>query len=479
MFKKTLWSLAFFSLSSSALAGPQPAPTKAPTTARTKAAEGTKTAQPKLVALPVVKCVECKTTTKKRIAVMPVKVGTLSAELQLPAEVVASKVRDQLEAKLAERPSLVSVSRADLGDVLAEQKLTDGAAFNQELRAPRGKLIPAQLLLTTTVDRVDVSTSTRQESSSTAEGYIKQAVALEGRAREAQDEARRTADDIDGRAESRADRDGSLSEAAGGLGCAIGGILSNCRDMDCFNRQQRAQEQCQERAKQEGERARQRAITSMRQQIQNEVNQKRAEARELTTQASNLRRQAEVEAQKDVRETRTTNGRLVITWKAVDVMTGAVSASGSSEAASSASETGVSKETAFASTRSTASARHDVLVNGIIAEAVDKLAKEVESRLEMVPFRAKVVKVESAGLTLNCGKNLGLQVGDTFGVREKREVLTDPDTGLPLEKPGPPIGIIRVTEAFEKTAFAQVVERAAAPLRRGDELEWIGVYMPQ
>ena len=30
-----------------------------------------------------------------------------------------------------------------------------------------------------------------------------------------------------------------------------------------------------------------------------------------------------------------------------------------------------------------------------------------------------------------------------------------------------------------QTAFAQVVERAAAPLRRGDELEWIGVYMPQ
>lgn len=474
----TLLALPLLLLLAPGIARSQSSPKKSASNPSTGARPtGSKTAQPALVRLPITKCLECKTTTRRRVAVMPIKVGALSAELQLPGNVIATKVRDQLEAKVSERPSLLAVSRAELGDVLAEQKLTATAGFNQELSPKQGKLIPAQMLLVTTIDRVDVSTSTRQETSSTAESYIKKAVELENQARVIQDEARRVADNIQEEAENRAAGSGMLTQSAEGLGCTIGGLLANCKDPACFERQQRAQEECQAKAERDAERAQQRAVSEARGNIQGEINEKRGQARELQTQAANLRRQADIEAQKDVRETRTTTARLVATWKAIDVSTSAVVASGSIDTSADQTQSGVSRETAFASSKSTESARYDVLINQVIGDGVAKLATEVESKLEEVPFRAKVVKVDKQGITINAGKNLGVGVGDTFGVREKREVLTDPDTGLPLDKPGPPIGRIRVSEVFEKTAFAQMVERAAKPLGRGDELEWIGMYV--
>ena len=128
----------------------------------------------------------------------------------------------------------------------------------------------------------------------------------------------------------------------------------------------------------------------------------------------------------------------------------------------------------FSSSTNTQS-RYNVLVNKVLASLVEDLAKDIDAKLHKQAFQAKVVTVDSRGVVLNCGSDLGLQAGDTFGVRAKRELLTDPDTGLPLEAPGAPIGKIRVAEVYEHTAFAQVVERTG-PIKRGDLLEWVGYF---
>ena len=59
------------------------------------------TLQPRLVALPVTKCIDCNTSLRKRIAVMPVKVGTLPREINMGAESVSEKLRDDLEQAIS------------------------------------------------------------------------------------------------------------------------------------------------------------------------------------------------------------------------------------------------------------------------------------------------------------------------------------------------------------------------------------------
>jgi hypothetical protein len=150
-------------------------------------------------------------------------------------------------------------------------------------------------------------------------------------------------------------------------------------------------------------------------------------------------------------------------------------ASGSEVGEASETQGGVSKTSAFHSSSATDSRKFDGIVNESIEKVVSALAENVERRLAAEPFRAKVARVDSTGIVINSGKISGMSVGDTFGVRKKRQVLTDPDTGLPLEAPGAPVGVIRVSEVNEKISFAQVIETAGM-IERGDELEWLGMY---
>jgi hypothetical protein len=152
-----------------------------------------------------------------------------------------------------------------------------------------------------------------------------------------------------------------------------------------------------------------------------------------------------------------------------------VVASGAVDATDSSRDEGPSTLSAFASSERTSSTRADALVNRVVDAGLAKLTPQFESRLQKVPFRVKVVTVDSAGVVINAGTTLGVSVGDTFGVRSKAQVLTDPDSGELLSEPGVPIGLVRVAEVSEKTARAQVLAKSM-PLMRGDELEWVGVY---
>jgi len=438
-------------------AAPQPASRGT----RPPAAKG----QPRLVALPVEKCIGCTTKLRKRVALMPVKIGTLAAELAMSPETVAAMVRDQLEAELATRPGLAVLSRSELPDVMIEQRLSDSPIANQELAPVKGKVTPAQYLISATVDRIDPHETSIKESNSSAERYEQEALAKE-----------RLADDLEAQA-ANTENERVYSNTGSYLGvvCAAGGLFCIGQKgqayFDCLQREQKATADCNEKAKEEQERA----LERKRQENARTAGDTRTQAASARREAQRLRQQAQIEAQQNVSLTETKNVNATMVWRAVDTSTSAVFASGSETGSGQQVQRGVSQSSAFHSTATTDSSKYQVVVNQAIAEVVSKLAKAIEAKIATEPFRAKVVSVNVDGALINGGTNVGMAVGDTFGVRKKRSVLTDPDTGAALDAPGPPVGVIRVSEVNEKTAFAQVIT-SGGPLGRGDELEWIGMF---
>lgn len=421
--------------------------------------------QPRLVALAAEKCIGCESKLRKRVALMPVKVGSLATELNLSGETLAAMVRDQIEAELATRPGLIVLSRSEIGDVIAEQRISDSAMANQELAPAKGRVIPAQFVVAATIERVDAHETSRKESNSSAEAYEKEALAKEREADELEADAARKENE----------RVSSNTAAYMGVACAAGGLfcagLKGQAYLDCYQRSQQKQEECNEKAREEQERD----LERKRAENAREASDKRTEAATMRREAQRLRQQAAIEAEQNVTVTQSKTVEASMAWRAVDTSTSAVVASGSESGTADETQRGVSQSSAFRSTSTTDSSKYQVVVNRAVATVVTNLAKAVEEKLATEPFRAKVVRVSAEGIVINGGTNVGMGVGDTFGVRKKHEILTDPDTGAPLETPGPPVGVIRVSEVNEKTAFAQVIT-TAGPIDRGDELEWIGVF---
>jgi hypothetical protein len=408
---------------------------------------------------------------------MPVKTAALSADLGLPAEAVAAKVRDALEGALAQSPSMIAVNRSDLADVVSEQRIAASGLANAELAPAARRLIPAQFLVYATADRVDVSTRTEKKSNSTAESYHRQALEKEKQAASVASEAQAATAELD-RKRRYEDR-GAIDTLGRGLMA-----LTNCDsyyDMCRTNNSPSCQAMAAGMArncasqKQLNQDNLDRRYQSELQSMEREASELQADASRLQREAQFLRRQADLEAQKTVAETRKTTAQVVVNWKAVDTSTGAVVGSGSASGSDTIEDTGEAVQSAFRSSETAASTRYETVINRALATVAPRLREDIESRLATQPVRVKVARVSASGVIINAGKDLGVGVGDTFGVRQKSEVLTDPDTGLSLDNQGPPIGVIRVSEVLDKSAVAQIIEKAGQ-LRRGDELEWIGVF---
>jgi Flagellar assembly protein T, C-terminal domain len=426
--------------------------------------------QPRLIALPVEKCIECKSVVKKRIAVMKVKIGSLDKDLNMDPATVAAKVQDALEGALASAPGVIALNRNELGDVIGEQGLAASGFMNQELAPAAGKGIPAQLLLYASVDRINLTQKSRKEVSSNVQSYYQQADQLD---QEAHDEEQRA---------STATRE-TYSTAE-----AIGDAISRfdaCAFIHCYQPDPTQRAECEQRkqnCENDRERQQQQNQQLREQQRQRDQQRKEQEAKEhadraqsLHQQAAETRQRAQQEASSNTKEIQTTEAYAVMNWKVVDTSTGAVMDSGQGEANDSTEDVAQASQGLGNSSYTSSRTRQDALINNVLAKVIQNVVADMGNKLEKVPFRVKVVKVGVEGVVLNAGKNLGLQEGDTFGVRQKAEVLTDPDTGELLNAPGPPIGVIRVSQVSDKTAIAQVIESAGL-LNKGDELEWIGVF---
>jgi hypothetical protein len=418
--------------------------------------------EPQIVKLSVTKCIGCSSTLRRRVAVMPVKVGTLGTELGMPPAAVAEKARDRLEQAVAALPNVIAVNRSDLDATTGEQSLSRSPGFNQEIAPATGRLLPASFLLFATVDAIDVRTVSRKQSQNAEVDLIRQAEDAEDairKAEERQSALQRTRGDIVARLEA-----GSREHRRGWERCnAI--PPTEFAQFVCFNELQKLA----------------RFLEGLQINLLENQSEYDMWSRNISAdrdKARDLRQKARYESQKEVTETRRTSASVTLVWRLLDTALGATVASGTAQGEGQSEDTVTVSQGAGRSTETSTRSRYDSLINQVLSQAVAQLSRVLQDRIEKQPFRAKIAKVEPGGVVLNCGSNLGVSVGDTFGVRQKREVLTDPDTGLPLEKPGPPVGLIRVSEVFEATAFGQIIQ-SAGPLKRGDELEWVGTYTPE
>jgi curli biogenesis system outer membrane secretion channel CsgG len=101
-----------------------------------------------------------------------------------------------------------------------------------------------------------------------------------------------------------------------------------------------------------------------------------------------------------------------------------------------------------------------------ISTAVTWIAQEMED----YEITANVVMVRSPEMiVINRGESFGVQQGDTFLIREKGEILTDPATGEILDVfEGKVTGKIKVNRVSENVAYAELIDGVSPA--RGDAL---------
>ncbi len=428
----------------------------------TVAADGS-SGEPVVVAAKVEKCIECKTTTKKRVAVMPTRVGSVAADAGVSPESLGQIVSDKLEAILKSRPELLVLGRGSLQGVLAEQDLATRGVTNAELAPQRGRVIPAELLLHVTLDRVDVRTESRRVVSSNAASTLARAQQIERDAQGAREqaavhersaqEALRSAQQIreqgqqnQAQAQAQAQK-GTLTR--GGLNLsALSAAISSYGEAYSTR---------------EAEQALESAAAA------------RLDADRKFLQARQMKEQAERTANTDLVEDKKTLATITVVWRTVDTVTGEMLAGDTITLSDNFVDSRRVTASAGSSTETSQSTRGQALVNQLIDSSVAQVANKMTASLDKVPFRGRIVRVDKGGVIINVGRNLGVEVGDTFSVRRIDTSLIDPATGRSLAGPGTLEGIVRVSEVNDQVAKAEVLQ-TAGKLARGDILEWVGIF---
>ncbi|MFY9513654.1 MAG: hypothetical protein WAQ05_22055, partial [Rubrivivax sp.] len=419
--------------------------------------------EPVLVTAKVEKCLECKTTAKKRVAVLPTRVGSVATDAGASPDSLGQIVSDRLEALLGAKPEMLVLGRGSLQGVLAEQDLGARGASNAELAPQRGRLIPAELLLHVTLDRVDVGHDTRRVASSNAAATLERAQQIERDAlaqREAAQqkelEARQALDQAQQlRAQNDQLQNQMKQQASQGIlsrsGLNIGLLASALGSYGEASSTQRAEENFEA------------------------ARNARTEADRKFLQARQMKEQAERTASSDLQETKRTTATITVIWRAVDTLTGEMVAGDTIKLSDASVDQRRVVASAGQATEVSGTNRAQTLVNQLIDNSVNQVVERMSGSLEKVPFRGRIVRVDRGGVIVNVGKNLGIDVGDTFAVRRIDLSLVDPATGRSLAGSGTLEGMIRVAEVSDQIAKAVVVQ-SAGKLNRGDVLEWVGIY---
>ena len=91
-------------------------------------------------------------------------------------------------------------------------------------------------------------------------------------------------------------------------------------------------------------------------------------------------------------------------------------------------------------------------------DCINQAVKFIASKMEAYPVEGNVVSVSEEAININLGTNYGIRAGQTFAIRRKGEVLTDPETGEILgSSEGETLGVIEVTSPKEKFSTCKLV----------------------
>jgi curli biogenesis system outer membrane secretion channel CsgG len=104
-------------------------------------------------------------------------------------------------------------------------------------------------------------------------------------------------------------------------------------------------------------------------------------------------------------------------------------------------------------------------------QAIHDCIEFIISKMEHVPFSAKVIKVSGSKIYLNAGATMSIKPGDKFYAYSKGEEIIDPDTGLNLGSEEALVGTVEVTDVKDKFSIG-VLKSGTGMLKRGDILKF-------
>ncbi|OGW45576.1 MAG: hypothetical protein A2Y66_04090 [Nitrospirae bacterium RBG_13_41_22] len=102
-------------------------------------------------------------------------------------------------------------------------------------------------------------------------------------------------------------------------------------------------------------------------------------------------------------------------------------------------------------------------------EAISDCVNFIISRMESVPFSAKVIKVTGGNVYINAGTNLNIKPGMVFNAYSVGEAIVDPDTNLVLGQEEKMMGLVEVKTVEDKFSIGYP-KSGATMLKKGDVL---------
>jgi len=103
-------------------------------------------------------------------------------------------------------------------------------------------------------------------------------------------------------------------------------------------------------------------------------------------------------------------------------------------------------------------------------EAISDCVNFITSKMESMPFSAKVIKVTGDNIYINAGTNLNIKPGMTFRAYSVGESIVDPDTNLVLGQEEKMVGVVEVKNVQDKFSIGYP-KSGCSSLRKGDVLK--------
>lgn len=103
-------------------------------------------------------------------------------------------------------------------------------------------------------------------------------------------------------------------------------------------------------------------------------------------------------------------------------------------------------------------------------QAISDGVNFIISKMESVPFSAKVIKVTGDSVYINAGTNLNVKPGMAFRVYSVGEAIIDPDTNLVLGQEEKMVGVIEVKTVQDKFSIGYP-KSGCGSLKKGDVLK--------
>lgn len=102
-------------------------------------------------------------------------------------------------------------------------------------------------------------------------------------------------------------------------------------------------------------------------------------------------------------------------------------------------------------------ADYDATLNDkVISAAIAKLVSNISENLLNKPWRSYILSFSDGNYIISGGALQGIKEGDVFTVYKRGQKVNNPQTGIPIELPGKPIGKIQVTSIVPGDATTEL-----------------------